>query len=910
MVYWPMLLAATFLTGAAISPFAYAASERPDLRTIQVGPFVLGLDRQDGTARSLSVRDAPDQDYLPLRIEGRRKGDGFAHLGDVDFRLKNGNAGAWRDFSSWHVRRPISPLRTDGDALEAADITASLGDGFPLRVIRRWIASGDGVTLAFDVTNPGEKPVTVGGLGIPMVFGNDFTDETLDAAHAHEVFVDPAIARDGGYIRVTRMSGHGPVVLGMPLGATPLEAWRPIMFRKQGASDVLADATPHGQTFEGFYDWTPFSAGFAEREWKGAGSQWNDPTSLTLKPRETRRVGVRFVATDDVRHIDDTLIAAGQPVALGVPGYVVPRDSPTTLFLHTSVPVASIASEPAGALTWRADGSVGGWQRYTIGGAAWGRARLTVHYTDGRVQTVSYFVTKSAQEVAADLGHFLFTRQWYEAAGDAFDRSPGILGYDREKNAVITQEPRVWIAGMSDEGGAGSFVAAAMKELDNPVPDEVAKLERFADVTVVGHLQQATGPRAGGVRKSLFYYDPKSFPTLYDPHADWKTWTSWPRKEAENLGRAYNYPHVAIVHWVLYRLARDHQDLVRQHDWDWYLDHAALTIIAMIEQAPYYTQFGLMEGEVFVEILKDLRREGRMEQADRIEALMRKRETVWESLRYPFGSEMAWDSTGQPEVYAWLSYFGDGEKADVTCDAILAYDPSLPSWGYNGNARRYWDFLYGGKVARIERQIHHYGSALNAVPLFSAYRKTPDDLYLLRVAYGGLMGALTNIDQDGFASAAFHSNPDMMRFDAYSGDYGMGFFGHALASQTDIIADPRFGWLAFGGTLHTRGLDKIEVTPRDSARTRLFLAPEHLWLTLDSGHFAAIQYDRTHRRITIVFDVATPWTPVARLRIEDASGSASPWRTDSVVPVERGALTIPLAGSKPMIVLQRGPDPR
>lgn len=39
-----------------------------------------------------------------------------------------------------------------------------------------------------------------------------------------------------------------------------------------------------------------------------------------------------------------------------------------------------------------------------------------------------------------------------------------------------------------------------------------------------------------------------------------------------------------------------------------------------------------------------------------------------------------------------------------------------------------------------------------------------------------------------------------MQFDAYSGDYGMGFYGHALATQVDVIKDPTFGWQAFGGS--------------------------------------------------------------------------------------------------------------
>lgn len=55
-----------------------------------------------------------------------------------------------------------------------------------------------------------------------------------------------------------------------------------------------------------------------------------------------------------------------------------------------------------------------------------------------------------------------------------------------------------------------------------------------------------------------------------------------------------------------------------------------------------------------------------------------------------FGSEMAWDSTGQEGVFAWATYFNDTTTALNTLNSILAYQPTVPHWGYNGNARRYW----------------------------------------------------------------------------------------------------------------------------------------------------------------------------------------------------------------------------
>ncbi len=39
------------------------------------------------------------------------------------------------------------------------------------------------------------------------------------------------------------------------------------------------------------------------------------------------------------------------------------------------------------------------------------------------------------------------------------------------------------------------------------------------------------------------------------------------------------------------------------------------------------------------------------------------------------------------------------------------------------------DFEYGGKLQRIERQIHHYGSGLNALPLISEFESSPTDFY-------------------------------------------------------------------------------------------------------------------------------------------------------------------------------------
>lgn len=871
--------------------------------------FTVTMVKSSQTIAALKPKSGAGFDFTPGDMLVERSRDGYYHLGDLDVRLRTDKDGSWRGYSTAYARQPVTPLPASGDVLAAADLTPTLGADIPLRIVRAWTVTNGKLGLRFTITNKSGHSVEIGSLGIPMIFSNIISGRTLDEAHETCSFYDPYIGEDAGYLQVTRLNGHGPALVVAPEGKTPFEAYRPILDRRGGSHKVemFYDPTPRSMTFEGFYEWMVASGAYQQNEWKNA-QPWNPATTITLKPGETRVYGLRFLVSDSIRDIEKTLAANRRPVAVGVPGYILPEDIEGHLFLKYPEKVRSIAVDPVGAISVQKDAMTpGGWQDYLLRGKIWGRARISIVYEDGLLQTINYRVIKPEAEAVADLGNFLTTKQWFIDPKDPFGRSPSAMSYDRGTNRIITQESRVWIAGLSDEGGAGSWLALAMKEWGEPDKMEIEKYEQFVDHVLWGGIQVKDGPEKYGVRKSLFYYQPDKFPKgYYRSDLNWKSWTSWDEKQSEDLGRSFNYSHVAAAYWVLYRLARNHPGLVTNHPWQWYLDHAYRTTMAMMKDAPYYTQFGQMEGDVFVQILDDLKREDMTEDAADMEAAMRGRADHWKSETYPFGSEMPWDSTGQEEVYAWTKYFGYHDKAEVTLDAILGYDPTIPSWGYNGSARRYWDFLYGGKYERLERQLHHYGSGINAIPLLSEYRDHPNDLYLLRVGYGGTMGELTNIDEQGFGSAAFHSFPDKMAFDPYTGDYGSGFFGHAFNTATYVTHDPALGWLVFGGNLKAHGTS-VSVVPLDSFRNRLYLAPLGLWLTLDAGKFKRAQFDTATRTVNLVLDGATEFTPAARLRIEqpakiEGMGVFVPSKT---LRTERGAWVISLKRGETEVALRQ-----
>tara|TARA_R110002050_G_scaffold202806_1_gene338034 strand:- start:34654 stop:37341 length:2688 start_codon:yes stop_codon:yes gene_type:complete len=820
--------------------------------------FQLKLVKASQTIAGLKPLKNLNFDFTPSdRLEIRDK-DGLYHLGDINLRIKE-TTSDWKSYSTASKRTAITPIETSGSIIAGADLANTLPSDIPVTVKRFYEIDNDHLVMRFEITNKSANAIEIGALGIPMIFNNILEGKSLNETHAQNVFFDPYIGMDAGYLEVKKLNGRGSALLVLPQENMSFEAYRPL----------LDDPTPRSIVFEGFHEWMAYSKAYADNEWKDA-NQWNKPTSLILKPNETKNFALKFVLSEGIEAIQNTLKVEQQPVATSIPGYVIPQDITSQLFLDYKSDVMSFEIEPKGSLKIKEIGKTPkGVKKYNVYGKTWGRSRLTVTYTDGLKQTINYKIIKPETEVVKDFGHFLTTEQWFDEPDPIFNRNPSVISYDYETKKQLTQDSRAWVAGLSDEGGAGGWLAAIMKQLIQPDKEEIKKLEHFIDETLWGNIQYNEGENKYGVKKSVFYYEPDALPKgTYSDDINYKTWAAWDHKHANDPGRSYNYPHVAAAYWVMYKLARYHEGLIDNRTWDWYLKQAYHTTIAMVEKAPYYAQFGQMEGSVFLYILKDLKIEGYKDMSTDLEAKMKNRADHWEALEYPFGSEMPWDSTGQEEVYMWSDYFGYHRKANVTLNAILAYMPTMPHWAYNGNARRYWDFLYGGKLSRVERQIHHYGSSLNAIPVLKQFRNKSDNLYLLKVGYGGLLGGISNITEDGFGPAAFHSYPTELRIDYLSGDYGSGFYGYAVNTATYITKEEDLGWLAFGGNIITKG-DVVEVELTTAAKSKIFIAPKNLWLTLDAGKFKTVSYNTKTKEVIITLESKNEFTPNAYLRVNE-----------------------------------------
>ncbi|KAF2655461.1 hypothetical protein K491DRAFT_778756 [Lophiostoma macrostomum CBS 122681] len=837
------------LVAGAIVTIAASASAQDTLglangyTTFQTSRLKGQIVKSSQTLASLNS-SASGFDFLPFDYLSNLAFNGAHHLGDVTLRYRTSNKSTWNSVDSASARKPVTPLAKLAPGVVAgSDLAPTLRNGLPFKVTREWISLGEDFSLRVNITNTGTSTLEFGSLGLPVSINNIFTNRPAEETQDKCSFADPYIGLHAGYVRVSHLKGTGNALVIAPLANTRFEAWRFL-------PEPIGNFGYQSQTYEGNYEWQIHSLAWAQNEWNSS-TPWNTPTSKTLIPGEVYSVGLQFALADSIQDIENTVSKAGIPLSVGIPGYVVPIGSTARLYVNYTSDVKAFSS--GGAFTISSPAAAGGAYELTPTGSVWGRARLDLVYQDGKEQTIHYFIPKAAPATLGDMGNFFTTFAYYNDTSDPFGRAPSIMTYDSEVNAIVQQDSRVWIAGLSDEGGTGAYLAAAMKQFIQPVARELSAVDDFIHDTLVGTLQ-----RDGtlGVVASSFFYEPAAVNYTYSSALDWTSWTSWNRSRAYTTRRAYNYVHPVATLWSMYRIARDYPEHGLRANWQWYLNRAySTTQYCLSNKAANcdYGLVGLMGETVLGELLQDLKRENMTTEATALEATMQYRAQLWDTQPVPFGSEMAWDSTGQEGVYYWANYFNLQATATKAIDSILAYMPTVPHWGWNGNARRYWDFVYAAKIQQIERQLHHYGSGLNSLPMLSYYEQHPTDLYALRVAFAGNTAPLTNIAQSGFASAAFHSYPELLKWDPYSGDYGQGFLGLALGQCVYIVNDAKFGDLAFGGDIDKTASNStaVVVQPKDALRRRVFVADLGLKIELSAGAIEKVVYDKTQKEVTL-----------------------------------------------------------
>lgn len=628
--------------------FMTFASQAATQNTFTVPNWSGNFAANSGVLESLKPANDTSFDFSPSDFFAIRNGVGNYHTGDFSLRWRQQGKGEWSSFDTAQLRdtNPLSSMTQESLLHSDFANVFSASDSGKLSIQRDWLQVDSDLALQVSLSVPANATtIEIGSFGFPIEFNSIFSNRTADEVTAKCSLIDPYIGQSAGYVQVTRLTGTGPNLVITPYGnQSKFEGWR--FLTEPNSAPLYYQST----IFEGFYSWEMFTKAYAQQEWNTT-EPWNIATSVTLKPGESIKLGLRFTPAQNLHDIESTVASVGKPVAIGLPGYVLPHDVNGQLFLLHNSAVTSITVSPTGALTFTPSSIPSNtWKSFAVdvNESAFGRVLVTVQYADGLHQTIHYFVTQSQPATASSLADFAFEKAYLNDESDPFNRY-GLVTFDSIANAQVLQDPRVWIAGIADE--AGSFYEAlSAKESALPDPAHILQLEKMVNISVWGHLQNSDY----SVKRSLFFYEPDAVPGYnYSPQISWGG--SWNEADAHSTWRAYDYVHVSSIYYSLYRAERVSPGILTVESASWYLQQAYKTVVAS-QKNTAYADVGLMGETMWARLVTDLQNEGFSDASQQILDIMQGRQKLWASQSNPFGSEMAWDSTGQEGVYVWSRY--------------------------------------------------------------------------------------------------------------------------------------------------------------------------------------------------------------------------------------------------------------
>ncbi len=754
-----------------------------------------------------------------------------AGLGDVQatFRISNG---PWQ-----------SP---------AAEQLTQIGDGQGAEwrlgtalATRSWFEiKGDRLLWHFRVSNQTDKPVEVGSLSTPLPMRTRFDQEAKTSVLKHS-FVSGA----GSFLFWMRRDSAAPYLTMLPLKGTAPEYWR--SGRPDGyriflhSSAEAADIAAHNGT-------------------------WRLPhTSLTLKPHGSAEYGYSFQWAKSYEEIRDLLAESGGLDVQVAPGMTAPSDLYAQFALRSARKVDGVDCEFPKDTDVRRVGRRNGYDLYQVKFRRLGENRLTVRQGDAKTY-LEFFACQPVETLIKKRAAFLTKAQvqndalWY----DGLFRERNLKGgtyldpdhYDNIKGWRIYEVT-------CDDPGLAKPAYIASKNAEFPVQAEVTALDRYISKFVWGGLQQTT--------QELYPYSIYGIP-------DWKTLRASTEKDrtkgVDHVWRCYDYPHIILMYYAMYRIASQHPEIKTALRPAEYLDRAYGTANAMFtvpDKIVHWSAYGTgYYNEIVIpSLIADLRRNGRTREADRMTAFWSRkvREFVVNSVDL-FASEYAFDSTGfeSTQVLADLAmrdgaalgipaekarrFMDEQMSANIFCRGFIEPAYYLLGSDYRGGGGDGYTLSYMapmGGTSVLDYGLHYakdpapylrsgFQSILSSWALMNA--GTPDSSF----GYWFPGGENDGGTGGGFEPASYGETwlgqPHGRGAWYYSCETDLGYCGYLRAARTLVSDDPIFGRFCFAGVGHQTGKE-YRFIPHDGVRRRISLRIRgvNLDAEIEGGHFSATE---------------------------------------------------------------------
>ncbi len=685
-----------------------------------------------------------------------------------------------------------------------------------------------------------------------------------------------SIAGDGSYIYWMRTNAEGPYLVMAPQPGTSLEYFEEL---------------PASRIYNAF-----IHAGASMAELKARGVKWRLPTThLVLAPMgkggDSKTYSFRFRWAPDYDGVREVLYQQKLFDVAVVPGMTVPTDLDAEFSLHTRNTNLKIEPEHPEQTQITSLGEHGkDIHVYKVHFSKLGENMLRVGYGDDQYLPLEFFVTEPIETLFKKRAAFIVSHEqhtdptkWYDGLFSQWDMKNHILRSPDDLDGLQSYA----VACDDTELGKSAFLAG--KNIVYPSQKEIAAVEDYIRKYVWGGLQETTKER---------------IPYAIYGIPNWKVNRDSPdpgTKGQEHVWRIYDYPHVVLMYYNMYRVAKLYPETTRYLDSKGYLDRAFGTAKAfftvpmdLIHWSPFET--GTYNEIVIPDLIDALDQEGEHERATYLCVQWEKKVKYFiNDHPYLYGSEYPYDTTGFESTAAIAKYAmarvqapgappsehllpgqadfaGQVTYADAKTflDGQLALNVASRGWLETAYYDMGSDYRGNGNISYTLSYMSQMGGW---GILDYAYYQSSDPAKYLRLGFPAYLSSFALInsgtpesnygywypgkDNDGGASGGFEPRPwgrawlgnkEMGRGPWwYSGEIELGFSGALRDAATVVVDDPIFGRYAYGGTIAQHN-GRTEVVPHDGLRQRLhiFTGGQRVHLLLDRDGFAAgkqISYD-------------------------------------------------------------------
>ncbi|MBW3093754.1 hypothetical protein KIH79_12710, partial [Bifidobacterium sp. 82T10] len=287
------------------------------------------------------------------------------------------------------------------------------------------------------------------------------------------------------------------------------------------------------------------------------------------------------------------------------------------------------------------------------------------------VSRETFFGIEPPETIYRKQNAFVARNQWETDPADPCYH--GLLMWDltnrRRINATFNPDLPSWMAGGSDEIGLVSGLMLSEWNVYRPNEEQLRVLDGYCRDFIEQRLTEQPGYK---VHRMVPWF------TMFEP---------WAGRGADDVWRAFNYVHVANTFLNMYRIAKRYR---AEYPWlnepTYWLERAARYFAAMFdywmfpdgEGADHYANMG--ESVLAMHLADALRAEGLNEEATRVRGLVEKKAWYFAGKDYPYGSEMAYDSTAYEAVYGYGAAIGDERVMASSMRVALANRGRQPDW--------------------------------------------------------------------------------------------------------------------------------------------------------------------------------------------------------------------------------------